>query len=68
MTVADQYKQAMAEHEMDPGLRQMSAILGMGFLMGAGMYGAAEALVALYVREYGWDALPDMVKELEGEE
>lgn len=60
-----QYRKAMEVHAADPHARQMSALLGMGFLLGAEMYGAAEAMTALYAAQYGWDALPDMVKDLE---
>lgn len=63
-----QYRKAKAVHAADPHQRQMSALLGMGFLLGAEMYGAAEAMTSLYVGTYGWDALPDMVKDLERDE
>jgi hypothetical protein len=65
MNIMEQYRAAVQAAKEYPEGRQQSAILGMGFLIGAGMFGAAAALVDLYVREYGHESLPDMIKELE---
>jgi len=67
-TLEDKYQAAVKNQSESPDTRRVDALLGMGFLLGAEMYGAAAAMSALYVREYGWDALPDIVKQLEGDD
>lgn len=62
------YRQAVTSQVESPETRKMDALLGMGFLLGADMVGAAAAMSALYQREYGWDALPDVVKQMEGDD
>jgi hypothetical protein len=61
------YRAAVKNQQADPTIIKMDALLGMGYLLGAGMTGAAAAMSALYATQYGWDDLPDIVKEMEGE-
>ena len=68
MSKADEMKEKYLNaslRQIDPDVLRADATLGIGFLLGSNMYGAASALSKLFQSKFGADALPDMVRWLE---